>query len=74
MVWKKIGYFIPAVAMFAIAQLFYAKAFGFKDLKIKHGICCGILCFAMFFTLLPSLEVLYIERVKKQKKNNSRIL
>ncbi|CAD5120661.1 DgyrCDS9223 [Dimorphilus gyrociliatus] len=56
MVWKKNGYFIPAVGMFAIAQLLYARAFGFRDLKIKHGVCCGSLCSVMFLFLLPVLE------------------
>lgn len=56
LVWKS-NYFIHGVAMFALAQLLYATAFGFRELKIKHGIFCGVIFSVMFLFLLPGLSV-----------------
>lgn len=56
LVWKPCGYFTHGLLSFAIAQLSYAWAFGFKPFNAKAGAVCFGIGGSIYLYLLPGLE------------------
>lgn len=56
MVWKSLGYFIHGVAMFAIAQVMYASAFGLKPVNPYAGVVCSVFAALTYNCLYPGLH------------------
>ena len=59
LVWKN-GYFEHGIVMFAIAQVFYAAAFGFRPLNPYAGAVCASLAAVTFGYVLPGLHGIFV--------------
>jgi uncharacterized membrane protein YhhN len=55
LVWKSAGYFTHGIAMFAIAQVLYASAFGLRPLCIKLGMFWMAFAAVVYSYLYPGL-------------------
>lgn len=60
LVWKSLGYFDHGVAMFAIAQVMYASAFGLKPVNPSAGVACSVLAAMTYSFLFPGLNGLMV--------------
>ncbi|ELU03827.1 hypothetical protein CAPTEDRAFT_223328 [Capitella teleta] len=56
LVWKNAGYFPHGLAMFALAQVMYTWAFGFRPLSLRTCSVCACLGFFVYWLILPGLE------------------
>jgi uncharacterized membrane protein YhhN len=56
LVWKNLGYFVPGVFMFAVAQVAYASAFGMRPFNPYAGGVCSLIGIGIYYLLLPGLE------------------
>ena len=56
LVWKNSGFFIHGVGAFAVAQLFYAWAFGFRPFNPYAGAVFVLLSSLVYSYLLPGLD------------------
>ena len=56
LVWKSLGYFDHGVAMFAIAQMMYASAFGLTPVNPSAGVACSVLAAMTYSFLFPGLK------------------
>lgn len=60
LVWKNSGYFLHGVAMFAVAQVMYSWAFGFRPFKAHVGAVLAAIGGILFIFLLPGLEGIFV--------------
>lgn len=56
LVWKNSGYFTHGLLMFAVAQVMYCWAFGFRPLALRTGSVCSLLAFCVYLLILPGLD------------------
>lgn len=56
MVWKSMGYFVHGIAMFAMAQVMYASAFGLKPINPYAGIACSLIAATTYNYIYPGLN------------------
>jgi uncharacterized membrane protein YhhN len=56
MAYKDYGYFIPAIGMFAMAQVMYATAFGFRPFNPYAGLAALAIALGLMGSILPNLE------------------
>lgn len=56
LVWKTYGYFLHGVAMFAVAQMCYASAFGMRPFNVYAGLGCAVTMAAVYSFLWPGIH------------------
>ncbi|XP_064635330.1 lysoplasmalogenase TMEM86A-like [Lineus longissimus] len=55
MAYKDHGYFLPAIGMFAMAQVMYATAFGFRPFRPYHGLVVFGIGLTLLSCILPNI-------------------